>query len=137
MPDVATHFTNNMKNTDEANKRLKPKAFIHPNTSEISVVDIDEELTQVNANEVIFDIGNLIYTGESKVKARGDMNVLDIEAITYGIERRKIFLEYAPTSKISKHYNIKPDMIDLEFASICSHNLSRISRLVIKSVKFG
>jgi hypothetical protein len=132
MPDVVTHFTNNIKNADKTNNRLKPKAFIHPNTSEISVVDIDWELTQVNADEIIFCIGDLIYTGESKVKARGDMNVLDIKAITYGIEKKKIYLEYAPTSKISKHYNIKPDMIDLEFANICSHNLSRISRLVIK-----
>jgi len=56
MPDVVTHFTNNKKNYDEEKKRLKPIAFIHRNTTEISVVDIDEELMQVNANEIIFNI---------------------------------------------------------------------------------
>jgi len=134
MPDVVTHFTNNKKNYDEEKKRLKPRAFIHRDTTEISVVDIDEELKQVNANEIIFSIGDLIYTTEPKVKARGDMDVPEIKKITYGIER-KIYLEHTPTKEIPKHYNIKPDILDLEFADICSHNLSRISRLVIKSVK--
>ena len=133
MPSVVTHFTNSLKKcTDRINNRLKPKAFIHQNTKEISVVDIDFELSQVNADELVFDIGNLIYTEEPKVKARGDMNVCDIETITYGIEKNRIFLEHVPTADIPKHYNIRPDLEDLEFANICSHNLSRISRLVIK-----
>jgi hypothetical protein len=29
MPDVVTHFTNNLKNADRVRYRLKPKAFIH------------------------------------------------------------------------------------------------------------
>ena len=89
MPEVVTHFTNNIKNADRAKKRLKPKAFIHPDTSEISVVDIDWELKQNDADRIIFNIGDLIYTGVQKVKARGDMNALEIEAITYGLEKEK------------------------------------------------
>jgi len=131
MPDVVTHFTNNKKNYDEEKKRLKPKAFIHKETSEISVVDIDYELKQTNADKIIFDIGDLIYTKEPKVKARGDMDVSEIKKITYGIEK-KIYLEHTPIIGIPNHYNIKPEIADLEFAGICSHNLSRISRLVIK-----
>jgi hypothetical protein len=134
MPEVVTHFTNNIRNADKINNRLKPKAFIHPDKSEISVVDIDWELKQDNADKVIFSIGDLIYTGEQKVKARGDMNVLEIEAIAYGIEKKKIFLKHAPVPKIPKHYNIKPDFVDLEFANVCSHNLSIISKLVIKDI---
>ena len=134
MPEVVTHFTNNIKNADKAKNRLKLKAFIHPDTSEISVIDIDWELTQNDADKIIFDIGDLIYTGVQKVKARGDMNVSEIEAITYGLEKRKILLESAPTPKIPRHYNIKPDFADLEFANVCSHNLSIISRLVIKNI---
>ena len=132
MPEKVTHFTNKMRHTDKEKQRLKPVAFIHPNKSEISVVDIDLEIKQKNAAELIFNIGNLIYTGDSKVKARGDMNVSDIEAITYGLDNIKCFLEFAPTKNIPKHYNIKPLLEDLEFANICSYNLSRISKLVIK-----
>jgi len=134
MPEIVTHFTNNLKNTDIIRNRLKQKAFIHPDTSEVSVVDIDWELMQDNANSLIFNIGDLIYTGLQKVKARGDMNVEEIEAITYGLEKRRVLLESAPTIDIPKHYNIKPDFIDLEFANICSYNLSIISRLVIKDI---
>ena len=133
MPDIVTHFTNNLRCVDKAKQRLKPKAFIHPDTSEISVVDIDEELKFPDSDIKIFSIGDLIYTGESKVKARGDMKVVDIEKITYGDDgNNKIYLEFSPTEVIPKHYNIKPEVSDLEFANNCSHNLSRISKLIVK-----
>ena len=132
IPNIVTHFTNNRKCIDKQNNRLKPKAFIHPNKSEVSVVDIDEELTQPNRDELIFAIGNLIYTGEQKVKARGDMLVVDIENIKYGEnDELSVYLEYASTDIIPKHYNIKPSFEDLDFANKCAHHLSRISRLVL------
>lgn len=133
MPNVVTHFTNSLKNTDRVNGRLKPVAFIHPDRSEISVVCIDEELKQQDADDRIFSIGDLIYRLEPKVKARGDMNVSDIEKVKYGENfNLSIFVEHAPTEDIPNHYNIKPELYDLEFANLCSYGLSRVSKLVIK-----
>lgn len=45
---------------------------------------------------------------------------------------RTIVLEHSPTQAIPRHYNIKPDLEDLEFANKCSYDLSRISQLVIR-----
>ena len=133
MPDIVTHFTNNLKNTDREHNRLKPKAFIHPDTSEISVVCIDTELTLSNAHEIIFAIGDKIYPSNPRVKARGDMKVCEIEQIRYGEENNlSVHVEHAPTEEIPTHYNIKPELVDLEFANICAHRLSRISSLFIK-----
>jgi hypothetical protein len=131
MPEIVTRFTNDKKHLDKEKNRLKKTAFIPRDLSEISVVGIDMELTQDNADEIIFKIGDLIYKGPKKVKARGDMKVSNIEAITYR-EGTKIFLECDTISSIPNHYNIKPSLADLEFANNCAYHLSKISTLVIK-----
>lgn len=133
MPSIVTRFTNSRSAIDKQNQRLKPKAFIPSNTSEISVVCIDDELNLDNFDEVIFNIGSRIYPREPFVKARGDMDVVDIEQIKYGEGNLfSIYLEPCPTEDIQNHYNIKPVLEDLEFANRCAYNLSRISRLVMK-----
>jgi len=136
-PKIVTRFIKDKKCMDIANNRLTPKAFISAKSKgEISVVCIDLELTQSNCDKLIFDIGDLIYVNISeKAKARGDMKVSEIKNITYsdnGFEERNIFLEHSPTDNIPNHYNIKPDLLDLRFADHCAHNLSRISKLVIR-----
>ena len=134
MPVIVTHFTNSLKKVDKQHNRLKPGAFLHRDRQEVSVVDIDNELKSVNSDRIIFAIGDLIYTTEPRVKARGDMKTEDILKITYDENNLKnIVLEHCPTPDIPNHYNIKPDLEDLEFADKCSFELSRISRLVIKS----
>lgn len=130
MPNIVTHFTNSLKKIDREKNRLKPAAFIHPDTSEISVVCIDEELTLPNANDAIFSIGDKIYKSDPKVKARGDMNTSDIEQLTYS--NSPVHVDPAPTKEIPGHYNIKPDFHDLEFANYCAVKLSEISTLYIK-----
>jgi len=133
MPVTVTHFTNNIKKVDKQNNRLKPVAFLHPDTREISVVDIDVELASDDADSEIFAIGDLIYTKPPYTKARGDMKTEDILRIVYDENNlRTIVLEHSPTQAIPRHYNIKPDLEDLEFANKCSYDLSRISQLVIR-----
>jgi len=136
--EIVTRFTNDKKRcADNANGRLKQKAFTSAkDKGEISVVCIDSELTQNNADEIIFKIGDLVYINSpKKAEARGDMKVSDINNITYsGEENRelKMYLESSP-SNVPNHYNIKPLLQDLRFAVNCAHNLSRISKLVIRN----
>lgn len=93
---------------------------------EVSVFDIDEELSTGDENR-IYKIGEkTIFKNRRNIKARADLKVIDIEKIKTNKGNLRVI-----KSLFSKHCNIRPFPSDASALNVAGH-LARISELQIR-----